>query len=380
MKGKYTMVVMAIFASLMAVSFSGISTPASYSFSYDDPAGDVTNANVDLTHVQASLEGSDVVFELTVSGNIVDSSEYSYMITVTSTTDTSNYSAPSAVITYMNGSAMYMGNGGYFSINATKSAGTLTIPVPSSSFQNFTGFYLSMASAVCTTDYTTDLIMPGLTGSGGSEGSGGTGSEENHGTDPTTETPTDTSISVDITEVKIDIKKVDNGQNWQMKETVKGTTSGVDHVSLNFVAYFKNGTHVWSGWMKGPISPPSMNPPGMTVNEMSFNSTSGNWNTWELNIDIKVPVSTASDPMTAHTVDISKVRIYARAFADANETQWNQDYYEFTPSTSETSVSYDSTSSGGSGSSGGGIPGFEAVVAIAALSIAGLAYTYRRKH
>jgi len=145
MKGRYTMVVIAIFASLMAASFSGISAPTSYSFSYDDPANDVTNANVDLTHVQAALEGDNVVFTLTVSGSIVDSSDYAYSIMVTSTTDTSDYSAPSGMVTYSNGSASYMGDGGYFTVNYTKSGGTLSLMVPGGTFSNFAGFYLSSA-------------------------------------------------------------------------------------------------------------------------------------------------------------------------------------------------------------------------------------------
>lgn len=385
---KYMAFVMAIFAMLIAGSFSGISAPADYSFSWTDPAGDVTIPDIDITQVNSHLEGSDVVIELVVAGNINTSSDYyTYFVKITSDpTATSDYDVPTCYITYSGGTSMLMTATGYSTVNATISPHTLTFRLPTSTFQEFPAYYLESASAQYSTS-AIDMVVPDYGGGGSSGGSGGGSSGST--VDPATETPTDTSISVKITEVKVNVNKVDNGQNWHYVVTVKGTTSGVDHVSLSFVIYYTDGTKDISGWMGGPWTVPSGTyPGGMTVNKLSFNATSENWNTWELNADVKTPVYMTSpenmnwtSSMTKDIKDLNKVRVYARAFADANETQWNQDYYEFTPSTTEDSLNYDSTSSGssGGGSSGGGTPGFEAAAAIAALSIASLAYAYRRR-
>ena len=126
-------------------------------------------------------------------------------------------------------------------------------------------------------------------------------------------------------------------------------------------------------------------------------------------MDVISPYSEQSYEHAIYISNISKVRIYARAFADMNETRWNQAYYEFTPSITgdENSFSFDSTTSGSSGGtgtsggtggettggdegtsgdsgsgestgSGGSTPGFEEMAAIIAISMALLLY-YRRK-
>ena len=374
MKGKkYAMMGALIFASMILAAMPSFALTADdFNFSGTDPAGDVSDPNADLISAYASAEGDNVIFSLTVAGTIVaNNSSYGYGFTVQSS------NGAQMMITYTDGEAYYVMSMSYSVATYMISGSSLKIIVPMSAFSSFDDITVVTASVIA--DNAGDQIAMWGSGSGG--GSGG-GYEEEKCPDPTKETPTDTSISVDITQVKITFEKVDNGTKMHMSMMIKGTTSGVDHVSLNVVWYYKNGTHDWSwSWLRGPMSPPPFTPPGMVINEMSFQSTSGEWNTWELNIDITEPITYAERNYSSaeHISDVSKVRIYARAFADPEETQWNQAYYEFTPQITSNgeSMTYDSTQE--SSSSSGGIPGFEALAAVGALSIAAIIYSRKRR-
>jgi len=387
---------LAVFMVLTAFPVKGL-TASDFNFSGVDASGDAGNPDVDIISAKVTSDGSDVIFTMKVSGKIVtDNESYTYGFSVIDT-DSNNM----VTLAYSNGAASYFSNSASSSTTYNVSGNLLTLKAPLSLFSSFSSSLTITAVADDSNDHRDMLILAQSSGSSSGGSGGSTGGSEEHEEkcpDPTTERPTDTSIQVKITEVKISFEKTNGGQSMHSVIIVKGTTSGVDHVSLNIVWYYKNGSHDWGwSWMRGPLNPP-MNPPG--VSKMYFKSTSGNWNTWELNIDMTQPVQNMKGNYSGaiYMSNISKVRIYARAYADANETQWNQDYYEFTPSISASSdsMSYDSTQgsgtaggedngggdnsgSSGEGSSGGNSPGFEAFAAIGALSVAGILYSRRRK-
>ncbi len=391
--------IMLISMVLMAMPSYALSAE-DFNFSGTDPAGDISDPNVDLTDASVIAVGDTVYLTMNVSGQIMgNDGNYTYGFAFVDTSTNQQL-----LVSFSNGNASYTNNNGISKILYNIDDGkTLILQVPISAFDAFSSISIVTATAMDSNDNEDMIMLQYSYNSGGSSGGGGSNEET---PDPTTETPTDTSISVKITEVKMSFEKTSDGQIHTIMH-IKGTTSGVDHVALNTVFYYKNGTHDWGDWIVGPLEKPPVNPTGVTINEMYFNSTSGNWSTWELKLDVISPYSEQSYEHAIYVSNISKVRIYARAFADANETQWNQAYYEFTPSITgdETSFSYDSATSGSTGSSGGtgtsggtggdegtngdtgsgestgsggSTPGFEAMAAIIAISMASLLY-YRRK-
>ncbi|MCD6572561.1 MAG: hypothetical protein J7K95_00500 [Thermoplasmata archaeon] len=73
---------------------------------------------------------------------------------------------------------------------------------------------------------------------GGSSGGSNNQSESN---DPTNEKPTDETIKVKITDISYNFVKKDGVVNAYTE--IKGITNGVDHVSLCYVIYYKDGTY-----------------------------------------------------------------------------------------------------------------------------------------
>jgi len=207
---------------------------------------------------------------------------------------------------------------------------------------------------------------------GGEEGDGG--NEET--TNPGDETPTDKSIDVKITSVKYSIEKSDGGTKWHTHVIIEGTTNGVDHVSLSFVTYYKNGSYDVSGWMKGPVEIQPGSFMGNEITTFFFNSTEGNWNKWKLEIDAKYPVTEPTYEWVDDSKEVDKFVIYARAFKDAEETKWNQAKYETKPSFTSNGAVYNM---GGSSeeNEGGKTPGFEMISL--AIGISAVAILRRKK-
>lgn len=308
---------LAIFMAMMMLLPLAMATDFEYQI--NDAKGDVGIADIDIIQAWSSREGSNLVFHMKVAGKINNAYSYTFEL---------NDGINDVGATYTNGVAYYVGtsSGGQpvYNINGNE----LTIDMPYSAISQLnadTTTFRVIAADVAT--QTADYAVY-------NSGNGGGGNENNNNTnDPTKENPTDESISVEITNVEYSIKKVDNRANWDVYVLIQGTTNGADHVSLNSVIYYKNGSHDVGSWIKGPLPYESnISIGGIYIKEFKFNSTQGNWNKWEFKVEGKYPVSSASYQWAEKENKVSKYSIYARAFKDAQETKWNQCHYDTSPS------------------------------------------------
>ncbi len=185
------------------------------------------------------------------------------------------------------------------------------------------------------------------------------------GDDPAEETPTDTSISVSITDISYQYEE--RGDTIHMEMSIKGTTGGVDHCKLAMVTYDQHGNVdgdvIW--FSEFDISESSQYQlPGVTT--AYFKATAPDWYTWEYKIVQDVDKSDWEDGDSNDTDDEpGKVSIFVRAFGDAAEEDWNQASREITPE------SIGSSDSNGS-------PGFEALALIAAVALFAIIAVARR--
>ncbi|WP_455392653.1 hypothetical protein [[Eubacterium] cellulosolvens] len=181
--------------------------------------------------------------------------------------------------------------------------------------------------------------------------------------DPATETPTDTGISVKITDTKYEMKQ--EGHLLKMDILIKGTTNGVDHCKIAFVEYYTDGTHDDVYWNEEFEYPPfSYLENKSEVNH--FKATDTDWKTWEYHI--KAQMWTDEDIDDNDSDDgkpVKERKVFVRAFKDPQETQWNQ-------------ASKTEQIEGGNGGDGdgddkddddGGLPGFEAVLIIPSILV-----------
>jgi len=326
----------------------------------NDDLGDVSNPDVDIVKAWTSMEGSYLVFHVKVAGKINEA----YAYTFTAYTGGVN----KAGVIFQSGTAYYTGESSGGMAEYTVEGDTLSIKVPYGVFSSWDDFSFS----VITNDNagTIDYALPSNFDGGDSEDEG------DHGdTDPAKETPTDTSISVKITNVEYKFEKVDNGQKWYAKALIEGTTSGVDHVSLCYVIYYKDGTYDVTEWMKGPFEMQPGSFFGSEIIKFIFNSTEGNWNKWKFELEAKYPVTEPDYQWVEKEKEVDKVVVYARAFKDAAETKWNQAKYETKPTFTSNGAEY--TISGGETEGKKGIPGFEIAFVFAAL-VAALLITRRK--
>ncbi len=347
---------------LLVVMLLPLVGATNFEISINDKQGDVSNPDVDIVKAWTTVEGSYLVFHVKVAGKINEA--YSY--TFTAYTGGVN----KAGVIFQSGTAYYSGDssGGIAEYNVD--GDTLSIKVPYGVFSSWDDFSFSVIANdnAGTIDY---AIASDMGGDSGDEGDTG-----GHGdTDPAKETPTDTSISVKITNVEYKFEKVDNGQKWYVKVLIEGTTSGVDHVSLCYVIYYKDGTYDVTEWMKGPfeIQPGSFF--GSEIIKFIFNSTEGNWNKWKFELEAKYPVTEPDYQWVEKEKEVDRVVIYARAFKDAAETKWNQAKYETKPTFTSNGAEY--TISGEETEGKKGISGFEIAFVFAAI-VAAL-FIIRRK-
>ena len=344
-----------------------LSEATNFEISVDDPR-DVSNPDVDIVKAWTTVEGDYLVFHVKVAGKINEA--YNYLFAAYRGNENV------AGVAYQGGVAFYTGesSGGYaeYSIDGD----TLSIKMPYGIFSSWDSF----AFTVTANDGagSIDYAMAGNVEGGGDEGdnsNGDTGDDGSRETDPSKETPTDKSISVKITKVEYNIEKVDNGQKWYAKVLIEGTTSGVDHVSLCYVTYYKDGTYDVSGWMRGPMMLKPGSFMGNEIIKFVFNSTEGNWNKWKFELEGKYPVTDPTYEWVEEKKEVDKFVIYARAFKDKAETKWNQAKYETKPQFTSEGAKYEATSEGSEG--GGKTPGFEAAFIIAAM--AGIAMLIGRR-
>mgnify|MGYP000648565671 CR=1 FL=1 len=155
---------------------------------------------------------------------------------------------------------------------------------------------------------------------------------------------------------------------------IEGTTNGVDHVSLNFITYYKNGSYDWGDWLRGPLEIQPGSFMGNEIIKFVFNSTEGNWNKWKLEMEGKYPVTEPNYQWVEDEKEVDKFVIYARAFKDEAETKWNQAKYETKPTFTTEGAKYEME--GGGGTEKKGTPGFEFV--FVAIAIALLAMTKKK--
>lgn len=333
----------------------------------NDGKGDVQDADIDIVKVWTEKSGDDLVFCMQVNGKIRKIGSYSYSFTAQSGTST-------VIVAFASGIAYYQsGTSAEYNIKYSIDGNTLKIHVPYSLFSSWQSFSLM---AMASNGMNQDFVYEGYYG-GNNEGSGGSDTTKTN--DPTKEQPTDKSIEVKITKIVYDIKKVDNGQSWEVYLLVEGTTNGVDHVSLTYVTYYTDGTYDWADWMKGPINVPPYSGYGVELRKFFFNSTEGNWNKWKFELDAKYPVTQYKEYEWAERKDVKKVRVYARAYKDKEETKWNQAYYDTVPKMLSNGVSYTKTISTGSETESEGkkkTPGFELIAFAVAIAVV---FAYKRK-
>ena len=409
MKGKI-LTLMGVGMLTLAVLLASVPAMAlsadDFNFSGTSSSGDVTDSNADLVSSSVSASGDTVTMTLTVRGSIINNDEnYTYGFLIM---DLNNDMVGA---TFSNGEAEYLTSNGLSNCSSSVDGSSLSIFVPLAAFSQFVTINAATANADSPSSEDT-IVMElndnglddggsgsgddngagsGTGDSGGSGYGGGSGGFDNfpmpvNGPDPLTQTPTDTSISVSITYVHLVMQNKSN--EVEMDMTIRGTTSGVDHVALGWSMYYKNGTHEWQGsWTPGPFEMKSNTDlpfGGGHVYEFYFKNTSAEWKTWEYKMHMTMPRSNYSGNDSGSTDffnDIDHMRLYARAYSDTAGNNWNQGYYDLSVSVSDDgntiSGGTDVNSDGGNGSS---TPGFEAVLAVSAISLAGIAYGYRRKH
>jgi hypothetical protein len=348
-----------VVAMLMLLPLAGATN---FEISIDDVQGDVNNPDVDIVKAWTSVEGSYLVFHVKVAGKINEA----YAYTFTAYTGGVN----KAGVIFQSGTAYYTGDSSGGIAEYTIDGDTLSIKVPYGVFSSWGDFSFS----VITNDNagTIDYAFPSDFDGGNDTDTGDNTTE----TDPAKETPTDTTISVKITNVEYKFEKVDNGQKWYVKILIEGTTSGVDHVSLCYVIYYKDGTYDVTEWMKGPFEMQPGSFFGSEIIKFVFNSTEGNWNKWKLELEAKYPVTEPDYQWVEDEKEVDKVVIYARAFKDAAETKWNQAKYETKPTFTSNGAEY-TISGGGTTEEKKGIPGFELTFVFAAI-VAALLVTRRK--
>ena len=319
------------FGVLVAILMLPLVMATNFEISINDEQGDVGNPDIDIVKVWTTEEGGNVVFSMEVVGQI--NSAYAHTFTASS-------DGKSVMAGYSNGHAYYSSGTSFgkpeYSIDGNK----LQIYIPSTIFSGWQDFKLS---ATASDHVETDFLYSRWD----------SGDESEKSTDPTKEKPTDISISVKITKVEYEFKKVDGGTKWYAKILIEGTTNGVDHVSLNFVTYYKNGSYDWGEWLRGPLEMKPGSFFGTEIIKFVFNSTEGNWNKWKFEMEGKYPVTEAEYKWAEKSDEVDKFAIYARAFKDAAETKWNQAKYETKPTFTTEGAKYGGTEEKK------GTPGFE---------------------
>ncbi len=162
---------------LLAGTVPVLAAPSSFSRSFDDTQGDASS-NIDITHVETMKDGDNVTFTMDVSGEIVISSDYSYIFKVT---DTKSETDVDVGIEFKEGSAtyaaMYSSGGATGNADSDVSGSTLTVSVSASVFDPIDSFYVF---AGATSGTSADWVY-GWEEDGSSNGGDGNGGTSNDG-------------------------------------------------------------------------------------------------------------------------------------------------------------------------------------------------------
>ncbi|HEC77073.1 MAG TPA: hypothetical protein ENI33_07450 [Thermoplasmatales archaeon] len=332
------------------------SNAVDFEITVNDAEGDVGNPDIDITKVWTTVEEDKISFHIRVAGEICTECQYQIIAS-----DGQN----TVGIIYQSGTAYFASQTSSGPCEIEISGNTLVMKIPYSIVSSWNSFEISGYGV--DDDGNTDFIYS----------TGGGGGENDDNVNPGDENPTDKNIDVKITSVKYSIEKSDEGEKWHTYILIEGTTNGVDHVSLSFVTYYKNGSYDASDWMKGPVELQPGSFMGNEIIKFFFNSTEDGWNKWKLEMDIKYPVTEPDYRWVEDSKDVDKFVIYARAFKDAEETKWNQASYETKPSFTSNGAVYN-MNNGNNGKEGGKTPGFE-LIAIVLTILATIAIMKRRK-
>jgi hypothetical protein len=181
------------------------------------------------------------------------------------------------------------------------------------------------------------------------------------------ETPTDTSITVTITDTKWNVDIGDN--KVYVDYFITGTTSGVDHCEIVSVSYYDDGSFDDDvDWMED-FDQDGFTYGGMKFELYHFKPTSENWKTWEY--AVKGEMTKQEYNETSGDDDgkePSKIKVYVRAYSDPEGNNWNQ-----------ASKSVSMSSSSEDDDDDDGAPGFESVIFIAAIAITLVFVAIRRR-
>ena len=219
---------MAVFTALPI--FLPLAMAANFEFHINDARGDVGNADIDIIQAGSNIKGSNLVFYMKVVGNI--NSAYSYTFGL-------NDGSNDVGATYTSGIPYYVGisSGGQPAYNISGNELTMDVPYSAISQLNADTTTFKVIAADVTT-HTVDYAVY-TSGNGGNDRNE---NNTNNANDPTKGEVTDKSIDVSITDASYTLSK-ENANSISGSVMVKGTTNGVDHVSLCFVVYYKNGTY-----------------------------------------------------------------------------------------------------------------------------------------
>ncbi|MCD6171226.1 MAG: hypothetical protein J7J36_02250 [Thermoplasmata archaeon] len=219
---------MAVFTALPI--FLPLAMAANFEFHINDARGDVGNADIDIIQAGSNIKGSNLVFYMKVVGNI--NSAYSYTFGL-------NDGSNDVGATYTSGIPYYVGisSGGQPAYNISGNELTMDVPYSAISQLNADTTTFKVIAADVTT-HTVDYAVY-TSGNGGNDRNE---NNTNNANDPTKGEVTDKSIDVSITDASYTVSK-ENANSISGSVMVKGTTNGVDHVSLCFVVYYKNGTY-----------------------------------------------------------------------------------------------------------------------------------------
>lgn len=327
--------------AILTIFLIPITTSINFEVELKDAKEDVTDKNIDIIRIWTEEKHNEIAFSMEIAGRIESENVYTF---------TASSNSEQIGITYVNQNAYYLSStASYGELEYSIDENIITIYVPFSIFSGWQEFHLAATTG---NGKEVDYVYESWEGG-----------NESKVKDPSMENATDDSIKVSIKKVEYEIKKMDN--MWDIYFKIEGITNGVDHVSLNFIIYYKNGSHEYGEWLRGPfeIKPTAFS--GNEIQEFRFNATEENWKKWEY--VVKMKTQALEEYEWAGKKDVEKIRIYARAFKDADEEKWNQAYYDTKPEFSGNEVKYMEEKKENEKKKG--IAGFEFVLFIVAIII-----------
>lgn len=328
-----------------------LSNAVDFEITLNDTEGDVENPDIDITKIWTTVEIDKIAFHIKVAGEVCTECQYQIRAS-----DGQN----NVGVMYTQGVAYFASETSSGGCETEVSGNTIVMKIPYSIVSSWNSFEISGYGV--DSEGNTDFVY--LTDGGDGENG------ESNNINPADEVPTDKSIDVKITSVEYSIQKVDGGERWHTQIFIEGTTNGVNHVSLSFVTYYKNGSYDASNWLRGPIEVPAESFMGNEIIKSFFNSTEEEWKKWKFEMDIKYLMIERDYKWVENEKEFDKFVIYARAFKDAEETKWNQASYETKPSFTSNGAIYNMGEDEGASKDSGNkkTDGFGMIVMIVAFS------------